>query len=492
MPNPCASSAIKSVALFLCLALSAPTAAETPTIGEVTFSKGVSTAQNEGQQARFLGKGFPLYEGDVVSTGKRSFTILKLSDGTKMTLRPNTVFGLQEFSEEKESATLKLFKGGLRALTGLLSKKKPDAFKIDTPLATIGIRGTVFDVRLCEGDCDADSQNADSGGAVVNTPVVARVALVTGTLEATNQEGIVRKVVRGGPIYEKELLETRKRSFAVLAFQDETRVTMRPNTQFQVEEFSPEPYAEAEERVLLKLFKGGLRALTGLIAKKSPNNFKIATPLATIGIRGTGFDLSCTGDCVSADADLQAFIGSGSGESTPQCNTAPQSAAEASVDAGLYAFVWDGSVNVETEDCQLTVDQGETYLFKPGETQASSFSEVPDFMKDESPRPDQVDVDQENFFGTGASEESGLFVVVQDGHVSIITEGEVLDLGGGEAGFVNPNSGEPARLGQTPGFMEFDAVPAPGDVDPALMSLLDFFGDDVEGNIVEPLACTID
>ena len=412
-----------------------------------------------------------------------------------MTLRPNTVFGLQEFSEEEESATLKLFKGGLRALTGLLSKKRPDAFKIDTPLATIGIRGTVFDARLCEGDCESDSGNADSGPAIVNTPVVARVALVTGTLVATNSEGVVREVVRGGPIYEKELLETKKRSFAVLAFQDETRVTMRPNTQFQVEEFSPEPYAEAEERVLLKLFKGGLRALTGLIAKKSPDNFKISTPLATIGIRGTGFDLSCTGDCVSADADLQAFIGSGSGsgsDAAAQCNTAPQSAAEASVDDGLYAFVWDGSVNVETEECQLTVSEGETYLFKPGETEASSFSDVPEFMQDDSPRPDQVDVDQENFFGTGASEETGLFVVVQDGHVSLITEGEVLDLGGGETGFVNPNSGEPARLGQTPGFMEFDPVPAPGDVDPALMSLLDFFGDDVEGNIIEPLACTID
>ena len=137
---------------------------------------------------------------------------------------------------------------------------------------------------------------------------------------------MVRKVVRGGPIYEKELLETKERSFAVLAFQDETCITMRPNTQFQVEEFSPEPYPEAQERVFLKLLKGGLRALTGLVAKKSPDNFKISTPLATIGIRGTGFDLSCNGDCVAADAALQAFVSSPS-DSAPQCDSAPASQA---------------------------------------------------------------------------------------------------------------------------------------------------------------------
>ena len=190
MPSPCTSSAVSFYAGIALLVLTTPTPAEAAEVGEVQFSKGVATAQSEGQQARFLGKGFPLFEGDVISTGKRSFTILKLSDGSKMTLRPNTVFGLEKFDEEEENATLKLFKGGLRALTGLLAKKNPDAYRLDTPIATIGIRGTTFDVRICAGDCESDADNAaDSSPAVVNTPVVARVALVTGTLEATNQEG---------------------------------------------------------------------------------------------------------------------------------------------------------------------------------------------------------------------------------------------------------------------------------------------------------------
>jgi len=95
--------------------------------------------------ARIIGRGFPLLEGDVVSTGNHSFAVFTLTDGTKMTLRPNSVFAIEHFSEAQTSAVLKLFKGGFRALTGLIAKTNPKAYLVETPLATIGIRGTKFD-----------------------------------------------------------------------------------------------------------------------------------------------------------------------------------------------------------------------------------------------------------------------------------------------------------------------------------------------------------
>ncbi len=42
----------------------------------------------------------------------------------------------------------------------------------------------------------------------------------------------------------------------MLAFIDETKVTIRQKTAFQIEEFSPEPYEEAQERVLFKSSSG--------------------------------------------------------------------------------------------------------------------------------------------------------------------------------------------------------------------------------------------
>jgi len=38
-------------------------------------------------------------------------------------------------------------------VTGLLGKRSPDAFKMNTPTATIGIRGTHFGALLCNNDC---------------------------------------------------------------------------------------------------------------------------------------------------------------------------------------------------------------------------------------------------------------------------------------------------------------------------------------------------
>ena len=76
-------------------------------------------------------------------------------------------------------------------------------------------------------------------------------------MNATGANRRVRKLRRGGPLHEKDLIETQSRSFTVLAFVDGTKVILRQNTVFQIEEFSPEPNAQAQARVFFKLFKGG-------------------------------------------------------------------------------------------------------------------------------------------------------------------------------------------------------------------------------------------
>lgn len=241
---------------MLCVLVLVQPPAEAAQVGKVNFSKGIATAQLGDGAARIIGKGFPLFEGNVISTDDRSFAVFTLDDGTKMTLRPNSVFAIEGFSEEEGSATLKLFKGGFRALTGLIAKANPKAYLLETPVATIGIRGTKLDARLCDGDCSTESSEAKKGVAVANTPVVARAALTTGNVSATGADGRIRKLTRGGPIDEKDLIETKSRSFAVLAFIDETKLTLRQKTVFQIEEFSPEPYEEAQERVLFKSSSG--------------------------------------------------------------------------------------------------------------------------------------------------------------------------------------------------------------------------------------------
>jgi len=343
---------------------------------------------------------------------------------------------------------------------------------------------------LCEGDCATQTSTKKASTAVSTSPVVARVALVIGKVNATGANGRVRKLTRGGPLYEKDLMETQSRSFTVLAFVDETKVTLRQDTVFQIEEFSPEPNAEAQERVFFKLFKGGLRALTGLVAKKRPESFKITTPVATIGIRGTGFDLNCSGACASRIELTEPFASS---SPTTQCTLGEAPSGAPSEDDGLFAAVWNGTISAELSDCHSPATENEVLLVRRDHSSPAKLSEVPSFMVDDAPRPDGVEVDFENFFAVGSDEDKpGLFVVVRDGHVALITDEEVLDLGGGESGFVDPSTGDIVRLAATPAFMAFDPVPIPEDVDLDLTSLLDYFGDGVDGPSDLPLACTIE
>src|SRR5688572_24564198 len=124
--------------LTLSIAASAaepPAAPAAGAVGEVIVVQGVATAQRAGSTPRFLQKGEPLHEGEVVSTGATGYTVIAFKDGTKFTLRPNSSFAIERYRHgagEKDSAGFRLLKGGMRAITGLISKRDPNAMQINT------------------------------------------------------------------------------------------------------------------------------------------------------------------------------------------------------------------------------------------------------------------------------------------------------------------------------------------------------------------------
>jgi hypothetical protein len=107
---------------------------------------------------RVLGQGDVVYVSDKVVTGDKSFAVLQFIDGAKVTVRPNSTVTIEEYAytgAEEDVATLNLVEGGLRVITGAMAKNHPDNYKVKTPVALMGVRGTEFSVMLC-GDriCD--------------------------------------------------------------------------------------------------------------------------------------------------------------------------------------------------------------------------------------------------------------------------------------------------------------------------------------------------
>jgi len=146
-----------SLGLLLGLAALLPDAAFAAA-GAVTHLSGAVVARRGDGQSQILSVKSEVREGDVIATADNSYARVKFGDGTEVVLRPNTqikveAFKFEEQKPREDNVLLSLLKGGLRSVTGLLAKRNPENFRVQSPTATIGIRGTNFGALFCQNDC---------------------------------------------------------------------------------------------------------------------------------------------------------------------------------------------------------------------------------------------------------------------------------------------------------------------------------------------------
>jgi hypothetical protein len=337
---------------------------------------------------------------------------------------------------------MQLVRGGFRAVTGLIAKSSPNAARVQTNTATIGIRGTDFDARICARDCGAESARVAAPARPNAVQASARIVTAQGDVNAVDGAGQRRRLVDGGSIYPGDLVETGSGTRAVLAFRDDTRITLGSATRFRVDNFVYDDKNAGEGRFLASVLKGSVRALTGLIAKANNRNVGFSTATATIGIRGTGLDINCTGACAGEPGGA---------------------------DSGLTLWTWLGSIVVTPsgQTALQVLQAGQGLFISP-----SGILPISSQPPMDGPRPDGVNVPPKLFASDAVSDaEEGLFVFVRDGHIEIATAGDILHLGKGEAGFAGPG-GNTRRPLSIPKFIDFDSVPLPTSRNPLLVSVL--------------------
>ena len=143
-------------------AATAPAPASVPAssgVGQVTHLSGTLVGRMEGQtQPRLLANRSAISPGETLATQGDTYARVKFNDGTEVVLRPNTQFKIEAYVyDEKEPAKdniiFGLLKGGLRSVSGLMSKRNRDKIQYTTATATVGIRGTHFGMLMCSADC---------------------------------------------------------------------------------------------------------------------------------------------------------------------------------------------------------------------------------------------------------------------------------------------------------------------------------------------------
>jgi len=301
-------------------------------VARVLDTKGTALVERSGQVPRLLGAGEQLSERDVINVARDSWAILEFNDQTRITLRPNTVFRLDNYRDHAPEAMLVgLVKGGLRVVTGLFGKRNPSGVKFQTATATIGIRGTEFDARLCEADC-AEEERAQPAPRPLILPV-ARVVEMNGVVGAGRAGEAVRLLVPGALLSEGDAVAVGPGASALLVFRDGARVALAENSRFAINRFRYDEKQPPEGSAFLTLYAGIALVSTGQLAKISPDAFLFRTAVGVIRPFGTTFNGGgCIGNfCASGSVTVNSDGASASGSASAGDTSASGSA---SADSG--------------------------------------------------------------------------------------------------------------------------------------------------------------
>ncbi|MDA0307012.1 MAG: FecR domain-containing protein, partial [Proteobacteria bacterium] len=98
----------------------------------------------------------PLYQGDILETTDDGAIGVVLADETTIAIGEDSRLILDEMvydpATQEGSLSLSVVKGIYTFVSGMISKTDPDAMVLDTPVGSIGIRGTQIGIEFSDGE----------------------------------------------------------------------------------------------------------------------------------------------------------------------------------------------------------------------------------------------------------------------------------------------------------------------------------------------------
>jgi hypothetical protein len=184
---------------------------------------------------------------------------------------------------------------------------------------------------------------------------VARVAVSVGDTRKVGSQGLVESLKVGSTLAAGERVRTGPDAMAILVFSDEGRISLRADSELLIRHYEIDPTG-ARTRIELELIKGTVRQISGQASRAQPDRYRLNTPIAVIGVRGTDFLAKTAGDAV------EAFVHEGNIVLTPHAG-ACGAGSSAACDPVAVASSVTGSRYVRLN----ATGQVEHREFRPGE-----------------------------------------------------------------------------------------------------------------------------
>ena len=129
------------------------------TVGKVAVSVGEAKRIASSGKTDLLKVGLVLSTGDRIVTGQDAVAILVFSDEGRVSVRPDSEFIIKHYEVDPKGVNtrieLELTKGTIRQISGNGSRSQPEKYRLNTPIAVIGVRGTDFLAKTSQGAVEA-------------------------------------------------------------------------------------------------------------------------------------------------------------------------------------------------------------------------------------------------------------------------------------------------------------------------------------------------
>ncbi|MDB5967210.1 MAG: hypothetical protein JWQ72_3710 [Polaromonas sp.] len=185
---------------------------------------------------------------------------------------------------------------------------------------------------------------------------------IAGDVNVRRSDGKTDPLLKGKDIESGQSIVTGPNGRAQVKFSDGGLISLQPNTEFRIASYTDNAANPKEERFLVDLLRGSMRAITGLIGKRNRENYKVTTTTATIGIRGSGFNVGYNPDgSLGVTTELDAIevcnaggcVGLTAGESVKVVNSQ-----DAPVRTNVRATVPTPPAGTERVEIEKVSDEG--------------------------------------------------------------------------------------------------------------------------------------
>ena len=131
--------------------LGVSTAAMAADVGEVKVAKGAAYLER-GTEKLPVRVGLPVQAADKVVTGADGTVGITFADNSLLSVGPDSVLAIDRYVFDSTTHAGQfdstLSKGTLAVISGKMVKQSPDAMRVHTPSAIMGVRGTEFIVKV--------------------------------------------------------------------------------------------------------------------------------------------------------------------------------------------------------------------------------------------------------------------------------------------------------------------------------------------------------